>query len=114
MSTAPPAPAVGRAPLRGSADVQKSRGRGVLADQDNAVREVLGLARRALSATGMERGRRRTRQDQISTEAMGPREIADLKIRTERRKPVSSAGPVFQKSELFFKRTNPGNNDPAV
>jgi hypothetical protein len=85
-----------------------------VADQDNAVREVLGLARRALSATGVERGRRRTRQDQISTEALGPREIADLKIRTERRKPVSSAGPVFQKSELFFKRTNPGNNDPAV
>ena len=47
----------------------KSPGRGAVADQDNAVREGLGLVRQALSATGMERGRRRTRQDQISTGA---------------------------------------------
>jgi hypothetical protein len=37
-----------------------------------------------------------------------PDEIADLEIRTERRKLVSSAGPVFVKSELFRK------DDPAV
>jgi hypothetical protein len=46
----------------------KSPGCDAVTDQDNAVRG-LGLARRALSATGMERGRRRTRQDQISTGA---------------------------------------------
>jgi hypothetical protein len=78
-----------------------------VADQDNAVREVLGLAHRALSATGVERGRRRTRQDQISTEALGPREIADLKIRTERRKPVSSAGTGFSKERTLFQENEP-------
>jgi hypothetical protein len=34
-------------------------------------------------------------------------EIADHEIRTERRKLVSSAGPVFQKSELFENTIQP-------
>lgn len=38
---------------------------------------------------------------------LDPGEIADLKIRTERRKLVSSAGPIF-------KRANSPNSDPAV
>ena len=41
-----------------------------------------------------ERGRRRTRQDQISYRAFGPVKLRIVKdTRTERRKPVSSAGP---------------------
>ena len=44
------------------------------------------------TGTFRERGRRRTRQDQISRKALGPGETADHEIRTERRKPVSSAG----------------------
>jgi hypothetical protein len=50
-----------------------------------------------------ERGRRRTRQDQIAPASFAD-EIADLEIRTERRKFVSSAGPVFGKSELFVPK----------
>ena len=53
-----------------------------------------------------ERGRRRTRQDQISHEAQNqlealrpPVKLRIMGSRTERRKPVSSAGPVFEKSE---------------
>jgi hypothetical protein len=42
-----------------------------------------------------ERGRRRTRQDQISSRAFAPVKLRAVKdTRTERRKPVSSAGPV--------------------
>jgi hypothetical protein len=42
-----------------------------------------------------ERGRRRTRQDQISSRAFGPMKLRAVKdARTERRKPVSSAGPL--------------------
>jgi hypothetical protein len=55
-----------------------------------------------------KRGRRRTRQDQISLGLKIAGETADLKIRTERRKLVSSAGPVFEKSEPSRKY------DPAV
>ena len=40
--------------------------------------------------------------------ALGPGEIADPKIRTERRKLVSSAGPVFERASSFEKC------DPAV
>src|ERR1700759_1625824 len=55
--------------------------------------------------SGLERGRRRTRQDQISEVLRHSRprtgEIANHKgIRTERRKPVSSAGPAFDGSKL--------------
>src|SRR5664279_3354625 len=42
-----------------------------------------------------ERGRRRTRQDQISLGQRAPVKLRTLAIRTERRKLVSSAGPVF-------------------
>ena len=54
-----------------------------------------------------ERGRRRTRQDQISPGQSIAGEIADLKIRTERRKLLSSAGPVFRKSEPFQSAIQP-------
>jgi hypothetical protein len=54
-----------------------------------------------------ERGRRRTRQDQISRWAVRPGEIADHEIRTERRKLVSSAGRTF--SERALRK-----DDPAV
>jgi hypothetical protein len=47
-----------------------------------------------------ERGRRRTRQDQISRKALGAGEIANHWVRTERRKLVSSAGRV-PRSKLF-------------
>jgi hypothetical protein len=57
--------------------------------------------------TFRERGRRRTRQDQISRKALRPGKTADHGIRTERRKLVSSAG------RIFTKRT-PRNSDPAV
>jgi hypothetical protein len=62
---------------------------------------ILGKSkRRALSARHRERGRRRTRQDQISLKAWEPVKLRTFKIRTERRKPVSSAGPDFEKREL--------------
>jgi hypothetical protein len=54
-----------------------------------------------------KRGRRRTRQDQISLGLKTAGEIADLKIRTERRKLVSSAGPVFDKGEPFESTIQP-------
>ena len=54
-----------------------------------------GFRAQALSARHSERGRRRTRQDQISLGLKIAGEIADPKIRTERRNLVSSAGPVF-------------------
>jgi hypothetical protein len=59
-----------------------------------------------LKRTGLERGRRRTRQDQISPKpsgkwAVGPMKLrTTFRIRTERRKPVSSAGPAFGRSKL--------------
>jgi hypothetical protein len=65
--------------------------------------------RRAPLARHGERGRRRTRQDQISLEAWKPGrawkpvKLRTARIRTERRKLVSSAGPIFGKSELFSK-----------
>jgi hypothetical protein len=72
----------------------------------NSERNVWDLGKAAgQSATGLERGRRRTRQDQIS-QAIGQldrwtQEIANrCGIRTERRKPVSSAGPAFGGREL--------------
>jgi hypothetical protein len=51
------------------------------------------------SAGLRERGRRRTRQDQISPGLKIAGEIAEQVIRTERRKLVSSAGPFFEKTE---------------
>ena len=52
-----------------------------------------------------ERGRRRTRQDQISYRALAPVKLRVVKdTRTERRKPVSSAGPVL-KERASFERT---------
>jgi len=55
--------------------------------------------------SGAERGRRRTRQGQISPRLKTAGEIADLMIRTVRRKTVSSAGPVFEKSKPFETTT---------
>ena len=63
--------------------------------------------RASWAAAFRERGRRRTRQDQISL-GLSPVKLRTERIRTERRKLVSSAGPVFEKSELF------GKYDPAV
>ena len=65
--------------------------------------------RRAPLARHGERGRRRTRQDQISLEAWKPGrawkpvKLRTARIRTERRKLVSSAGTILEKSELFSK-----------
>jgi hypothetical protein len=89
----------------------KAPGLAAVADQDNSSRR-LGLRgiwqiNAGRIGTGRERGRRRTRQDQISAGALGPREIADLKIRTERRKLVSSAGPFFRRSELPDRTIQP-------
>ena len=54
-----------------------------------------------------ERGRRRTRQDQISRGGFKTAgEIADHEIRTERRKPVSSAGPVFERANSLERRSS--------
>src|SRR6476619_5522838 len=57
----------------------------------------------------LERGRRRTRQDQISPGTLGPREkLRSLdELRTERRKPVSSAGPVLERANPFQKAIQP-------
>src|SRR5216684_8703492 len=77
-----------------------------------AVMQMLGIGeseRRALLARHGERGRRRTRQDQISLKAWRPGwawkpvKLRTARIRTERRKLVSSAGPIFDQSELFSK-----------
>jgi hypothetical protein len=62
-------------------------------------REIISAGRQWRG--GLERGRRRTRQDQISRWALEPGEIAELKqIRTERRKPVSSAGSFLKERTL--------------
>jgi hypothetical protein len=66
---------------QGAPTYKKAPACGAVAGQDNAVRD-LGWVRRALSATGMERGRRRTRQDQISTGVRAP-----VKLRTSRSAP---------------------------
>src|SRR5262245_17569805 len=53
-----------------------------------------------------ERGRRRTRQDQISYRALAPVKLRVVKdTRTERRKPVSSAGPVLKERASFEERS---------
>ena len=78
-------------------------------------RQCRDLGRRAahLRQRREERGRRRTRQDQISP---GPQdhsgfetagEIADHEIRTERRKLVSSAGPVFERANSLERTIQP-------
>jgi hypothetical protein len=77
-------------------------------DQNNCFKGFGTPERRASIMPALERGRRRTRQDQISLGLKNTREIADLKIRTERRKLVSSAGPIFGKERTLSKR------DPAV
>src|SRR3981081_1570320 len=59
--------------------------------------------RRASGAAAFrERGRRRTRQDQISL-GLSPVKLRTARIRTERRKLVSSAGPAFRRAN------SPGN-----
>jgi hypothetical protein len=79
---------------------------GVVAAQDNAVR---GFGIGTPEAIGNRHGTRASANTSGPDfdRGLGPCEIADLKIRTERRKPVSSAGPVF-------KRANSSNSDPAV
>ncbi len=74
------------------------------------IRSTMGLGKSKVpgnKGAGLwERGRRRTRQDQISRWAGRPGEIAELKeIRTERRKPVSSAGPVSDRAPELFERS---------
>jgi hypothetical protein len=73
----------------------------------------LGRSAAQLRRRRQERGRRRTRQDQIS---LGPQDhsgfktagkIADHEIRTERRKPVSSAGPVFERANSLERTIQP-------
>ena len=60
-------------------------------------------------AQQLERGRRRTRQDQISPWGFGPREIAELEeIRTERRKTCFFYRTGFERANSFQKY------DPAV
>jgi hypothetical protein len=59
-------------------------------------------------SAGRERGRRRTRQDQISLEAQKTAgEIADPKIRTERRKLCFFCRTGFRKSELLERSIQP-------
>ncbi len=67
--------------------------------------DVPGTMRSGNEGVG-ERGRRRTRQDQISRKALGPGETADHAIRTERRNLVSSAGKI-SRSELLETTTRP-------
>jgi hypothetical protein len=55
-------------------------------------------APRSFGSGSRERGRRRTRQDQISLRLKTAGEIADHWIRTERRKLVSSAGSFFERA----------------
>jgi hypothetical protein len=69
--------------------------------QINDVRIGQSGASRNIGGGAKERGRRRTRQDQISRGSFEtPVKLRTIEIRTERRKLVSSAGPVFEKSEL--------------
>src|SRR6266850_5850224 len=61
-----------------------------------------------------ERGRRRTRQDQISCRAFGPTETAGRKdTRTERRKTCFFCRTGFERASLFRKNALP-KYDPAV
>jgi hypothetical protein len=55
---------------------------------------------------GRERGRRRTRQDQISPRRKIAGEIAEQNPHRTK-KTVSSAGPVFEKSELLENTIQP-------
>jgi hypothetical protein len=65
-------------------------------------------APRIIGSGAKERGRRRTRQDQISLGTFEtPGEIADHEIRTERRKLVSSAGPVFERANSLERTIQP-------
>jgi hypothetical protein len=50
--------------------------------------------------SALERGRRRTRQDQISLEATASVKLRTQGTRTERRKPVSSARPGFFRNTI--------------
>src|ERR1700761_2878275 len=106
MPTTPAVPTVGLATLRGSADAKKAPARGAVAGQDDAANEFrIGTP----DAIGNRHGTRASANTSGPDfdRGPGPCEIADLKIRTERRKLVSSAGPIF-------KRANPSNSDPAV
>jgi hypothetical protein len=88
------------------APTHKAPGRGAVADQDNSlkgIRAVRDLAdrRRALSAPAGNEGVGEHVRTKFQP-GLGPREIADRRIRTERRKPVSSARPFFRRSKPFF------------
>ena len=54
-----------------------------------------------------ERGRRRTRQDQISLGQRSPVKLRTLAIRTERRKLISSAGTVFERANSAERSIQP-------
>jgi hypothetical protein len=82
-----PSPVEGWACLKPGNDIRR-RGRRPQAGK-GASQRTRAFRERGRSG---ERGRRRTRQDQISRKGLRPGEIADHAIRTERRKLVSSAG----------------------
>ena len=69
--------------------------------------ETAGSRRRRQMRGPLERGRRRTRQDQISSGTLGPVKLRSLdELRTERRKPVSSAGPVLERANPSKMRSS--------
>jgi hypothetical protein len=104
MPTTPPAPLID-IDRDGERRRTKSPGCDAVADRDNAEGDRIGVP----GAIGHRFGTRASANTSGPDfdRGLGPCEIADLKIRTERRKLVSSAGPVF-------KRANSSNSDPAV
>src|ERR1700747_3598782 len=105
MPTTPPAPVIGL-DRYGERRRTKSPGCDAVADRDNAERGgdwCAGRDRQPVWNEGVGEHVRTIFQPGFRP----PREIADIKIRTERRKLVSSAGSVF-------KRANSPNSDPAV
>jgi hypothetical protein len=91
-----------------------ARGRSASGGQVNNVSGFgLSEAPRIIGGGARERGRRRTRQDQISLKPQDrsgletAREITDHWIRTERRKLVSSAGPFFERASSLERTIQP-------
>jgi hypothetical protein len=87
-------PAVGLGRYERAPTYKKAPAGGSVAVQDNA---VMGIGIGAPDSIGNRLGTRASANTSGPdfNRGLGPCEIADLKIRTERRKPVSSAGPVF-------------------
>jgi hypothetical protein len=74
-----------------------------------AIGQMSGCGYRSAAPHGpaalRERGRRRTRQDQISL-GLSPVKLRTARIRTERRKLVSSAGPGFERANSWEIRSS--------